>query len=127
LVASEQDLERRKDALDSRRIGRHGEGETGRLAPGPDFRDMGFPLTQNPFSEVAHIAVINGKAISSSDVSGQLALQSRHELLPSLKRLDFDEPCHEINGNAPIRNLKWVEELYEFADQVRITKVKAAS
>jgi hypothetical protein len=115
LVASEQDLEQRKDALDSRRIWRHGEGDTGRLAPGPDFRDMAFPLTQNPFSEVAHIAVINENAISSSDVSGQLALQSRHGLLPLPKRLDFGKSCHEINGYASIRNVKWVEELCEFA------------
>jgi|AntAceMinimDraft_5_1070358.scaffolds.fasta_scaffold63073_2 hypothetical protein len=33
-----------------------------------------FPPTQNPFSEVAHIAVVNGRTISSSDVSGQVAL-----------------------------------------------------
>jgi hypothetical protein len=80
LVASEQDLELRKVALGSRRIRRHGEGDTGRLAPGPYFRDMALPRTQNLFSQVAHIAVINVKAISSSDVSGQVAVQSRHEV-----------------------------------------------
>ena len=71
LVASEQDLEQLKDALGSRRNWHHGEGDTGRFVPGPDFRDMAFLPTQNLFSEDAHIAVIKGKAISSSDVSGQ--------------------------------------------------------
>jgi hypothetical protein len=61
LVASEQDLEQLKDALGSRRVWRH----TGRLAPGPDFRGMAFQSPQSPFSEVAHIAVVNGKAICS--------------------------------------------------------------
>ena len=62
LVASEHDLEHRKVALGSRRIWRHGEGDTGRLSPGLDFRDMAFPPKLNPFSEVIYIAVINGKA-----------------------------------------------------------------
>jgi len=66
LVASEQDLEQRKDALGSRRIWRHGEGDTGRLAPGPDFRGMAFPPTQNPFSEVDYIAAINEKSLASA-------------------------------------------------------------
>jgi hypothetical protein len=43
---------------------------------------MAFLPTQNPFSEVAHITVINGKAISSKGVSGQVALQSRYEARP---------------------------------------------
>jgi hypothetical protein len=50
---------------------------------------MAFPPTQNLSCEVSHIAVINGKAISSSDISGQIALQSRHEVLLPSKRLDF--------------------------------------
>jgi hypothetical protein len=60
LVAFEQDFEQRKDELGSRRIRRHGEGDTGRLAPGPDFRGMAFQSPQNFFSEVAHITVVNG-------------------------------------------------------------------
>jgi hypothetical protein len=89
LVASEQDLEQRKDALGARKIWRHGEDDTGRLAPGPDFKDMAFQPTQNLFSKVAHIAVVNGKANSRGIVSGQIALQSRHEVRPLPKRLDF--------------------------------------
>ena len=84
MVASEQDLEQRKNALFSRRIRRHGKGDTGRLAPGLDFRGMAFPPTQNPFSEVEHIALINGKAICSSDVSVEV------RTLP--ERLDFGKP-----------------------------------
>jgi hypothetical protein len=120
----EQDLEQRKDALSSRRIRRHGEGDTGRFALVPDFRYMAFLPTQNLFSEVAHIAVIHGKAISSSDVSGQVALQSRHEFRPLVKRHDFGKPCHEINGNGSFRKVTWVEELHEFEDQVRMLKLK---
>jgi hypothetical protein len=86
----------------ARRILRHGEGDAGHLAPGPDLSDMFFPPTQNLFSEVVHIAVINGKAISSTGVSG-VALQSRNEVRPLPKRLDFDQPRHEINGNASFR------------------------
>jgi hypothetical protein len=56
LVAFEEYLEQRKDALGSRRILRHGEGDTGRFAPCPDFRDKYFSPTLNPFSEVAHKA-----------------------------------------------------------------------
>jgi hypothetical protein len=80
LVASEQDLEQRLGALGSRRVLHHGEGDTGRLAPGPDFRGMAFPPTLNLFGEVALIAVIYRNAISSSDVSRQVALQSHHEV-----------------------------------------------
>ena len=127
LVASEQDLGLRKVALGSRRIRRHGEGDTGRLAPGPDFRDMAFPPTQNCFSEVAHIAVVNGKAISSSDLSRQVALQSRHEARPVPKRLVFGKPRHEINCNAAFSNVIRVDELHEFADQVRIFNLKHRS
>jgi hypothetical protein len=43
---------------------------------------MAFQPSQNPFSEVAYIAVINEKAISSSGVSGQVALQSRNVARP---------------------------------------------
>jgi hypothetical protein len=78
LVASEQDLEQRKDTLGSRRIRRH----SSRLVSGPDFRGMAFQASQNSYSEVAHIAVINGQAISNSGVSGQVALKSRHEVRP---------------------------------------------
>jgi hypothetical protein len=124
LVASEQDVEQRKDALGSRRIWCHGEGNTDRLAPGPDVTDMAFLPTQNPFSEVAHIAVIDGKAISSSDVSGQVALQSRHEARPLLKPLDFGTPCHELNGNASFRKVRFVGELQGFSDQVQILKLQ---
>jgi len=87
LVVYEQDLEQRKDALGSRQIWRHGEGNTGRLAPCPDFRGMAFRPTQNPLSELSLIAVINGKAISNSDLSRQVALQSRHEARRLPKRL----------------------------------------
>jgi hypothetical protein len=66
LVASEKDLKQRKDALGSRRFFRHGEGDTDRLAPGPDYRDMAFPPTHNPLSEVAHIAVINEKPLAAA-------------------------------------------------------------
>jgi hypothetical protein len=106
-VSSEQDLERRKDALGSHRILRHGEGNTGHLAPGPDFGVMAFPPTHNLFSEVAHIAVIKRKAINSSDLSGQVALQSRHEVKPLLKRLDFGKPRHEINKSALFSDVGW--------------------
>ena len=61
LVASEQDLEQRLGALGSRRVLHHGEGDTGRLAPGPDFRNMAVLQTQNFLSNAAHIAVINRK------------------------------------------------------------------
>jgi hypothetical protein len=124
LVASEQDLEQRNNALGSRRIWRHGEGDTSRLAPGPDFRGMVVPPTQNPFSEVAHIAVVNGKAIGSSDLSGHAALQSRHQVRPLPKWLDFDKPRHEINGSASFSNVRWVEKLYEIADQIRMPPLK---
>jgi hypothetical protein len=124
LVASEQDLEQRKDALGSRRIWRHGEGDTGRLAPDPEFRGIAFPPTQNPFSEVALITVINGKAISRSNLSRQVALQSRHEVRPLPKQLDFGKPRHEINGNAPFRHVRWAEETREFADQLRMSTLK---
>jgi hypothetical protein len=82
LVAFEQDLEQRKDALGPRRIWRHGEGDSGRLARGPDFRGMVFPPTQNLFREVTLIAVANGNAISSRDLIRQGALESRHEVRP---------------------------------------------
>jgi hypothetical protein len=84
---------------------------------------MDFPPTQNLFSDVAHIAVINEKAISSSGVSGKIALQSRHKVRPLSKRLDFGKPHHEINNSASFSNFRWVEELLEFADQVRIFKL----
>jgi hypothetical protein len=41
---------------------------------------MAFPPTLNLFGEVALIAVIYRNAISSSDVSRQVALQSHHEV-----------------------------------------------
>jgi hypothetical protein len=44
--------------------------------------------------------VMSGKAICSSDVSGQVALQSRHEVRPLPKRLDFGKPCRDINVSA---------------------------
>jgi hypothetical protein len=127
LDASEQDLEQRKDALGSRRIRRHGEGDTGRLAPGPKFRGMAFSRTLNSFSKVILIAVINEKAISSSDLSRQVALQSRHEARPLPKRLVFGKFCHDTNGGASFRNVRFFEELHEFADQVRIFNLKHRS
>jgi hypothetical protein len=48
--------------------------------------------------------MINGEAISSSDLRGQVALQSRHEVRPLLKRLHFGKPRHEINVDASFRN-----------------------
>jgi hypothetical protein len=57
--------------------------------------------------------VINGKSISSSDVIGQVALQSRHEVRPLPKRLDFGKSRHEINGNASFSDARCVEELHE--------------
>jgi hypothetical protein len=43
---------------------------------------MAFPPNHNPFSEVALIAVVNENAISSSDLSRQVALQSHQEVQP---------------------------------------------
>jgi hypothetical protein len=43
---------------------------------------MALKPSQNLFSEVAHIAMINEKAISRGGVSRQVALQSRHEVRP---------------------------------------------
>jgi hypothetical protein len=106
LVASKQDLEQRKDAPDSRRNSRHGESDIGRFAPGPGFSGMAFPTTQNSFSLVGSIAVIKENAISSSDLSGQVALQSRNEVWSLPKRLDFGKPRHEINGNAAFSNVR---------------------
>ena len=83
-----------------------------------------FLPTLNPFNEVAHIAVINRKAISSSDVSGQVALQSHHEVRPLPKRLYFGKPRHEINSGTSFSHIRWVEELHEFADQVRMLAIK---
>jgi hypothetical protein len=96
----------------------------GRLAPGSDFRGIAFPPTQNPVSEAANIAVINGKAIISRGVSGQVALQSRHEVRPLPKRLDFGKPHHEINCSGSFSNVRLVKELHEFADQIRMATLK---
>jgi hypothetical protein len=46
-----------------------------------------------------------------------------YEVRPLPKRLDFGEPRHEINCSAPFRNVRWVEELHEFADQLRMLKL----
>ena len=63
------------------------------------------------------------KAISSSDISGQIALQWRRKALPLSRRLDFGKPRHEINGSAPFNDVRWAEKLHEFADEVRIIKL----
>jgi hypothetical protein len=72
----------------------------------PTSEKMAFLPTQSSFSEVAHVAVINGKAISSSDSSEQAVLQSRHEVRLLPKRLDFGMPYHEIYCNATFRNVR---------------------
>jgi hypothetical protein len=48
------------------------------------------------------------KAISSSDVSGQVALQSRSETRTLPKRINFAKPLHEINNGASFSNVRWV-------------------
>jgi hypothetical protein len=85
---------------------------------------MAFPPTQNPFSEVALIiAVINGSAISCSDINWQVVLQSRHEARPLPKRLDVGKSYDEINCSGSFSDVIWVEELHKFAKQLRILKL----
>jgi hypothetical protein len=68
----------------------------------------------------SYVAVINGKSISSSDVSGQVALQLRHEARHLPKRFDFGKPCHEAKGSVSFSDVRSIVKLHELADQVRI-------
>jgi hypothetical protein len=79
---------------------------------------MASQLSQNPISEVAHIAVINGKANNRSDVSGQVALQSRHEVRPLPSGLISTSRARD-QWFFFFSNVRWVEKLHEFEDQVR--------
>jgi hypothetical protein len=95
---------------------RHREGDQSRIAPGPDFGVMAFPPTEESFSEVVDIAVVDGKATGSSDIGSKVALQRCHEVRPLPKRIDFGKPRHELRGDGLFSDLRRVEELHELAE-----------
>ena len=111
-----------KNALGFRRIQRHDEGDTGHLDPSPDFRGLALPPTQNSFSEVVHIAVINSKALAAAiKVCKFCCNRAMRYGLSSLNSAKRTTRSFVKLLSAFVR---WISELHKFSDQVRIFTVK---